>query len=732
MAGIKDVALAAGVSTATVSRALRGLPNVSEKTRETIQRFADELGYVPSSSASGLASGRTLALAVVVPGVSGWFYASVLEGVDAELRAAGYDMVLFNLGGGSGERERVFHSSILRKRGDAVVALCIDFTEDEREQLASIGLPSIIVGGPVKGLRYVGIDEVDAARRATQHLIDLGHRDILYIGGGAEEGMGLNSRVPLDRRRGYEEALRAAHVDFDEERSLLGEFSTGVTRQAMNDFLDSSDVTPTAVFAASDEMAMGAMLAIYDHGLSVPGDISVIGIDDHDLSESFGLTTMAQDPYAQGSIGARILLDELDGKPSKKKSTKLPVTLIERSSTAAARAQPVVEGTLIPLIGSARPGVGPRVEQSEEGSHRRNQAQVDRVGSELGAESEEAGVSAIADVARAAGVSKATASRALSGNGYVAPQTRVRVEAAAAEIGYVASPNAAGLVTGHTKNVGVVVPFVNRWFFGEVLDGIEHSLLDRGYDMTLYNLAVDAQGRDRIFDFFLARKRFDAVIAIGVEPSAVEIDALQKLDMPVVGIGGPVSGLASIAIDDEAAARLATEHLISLGHTDIAHITGPKALKSPGTVHGKRLRGFQQAMRAAGLDPTDREWATEMTMPGGYAAARRLLGDPRRRPTAIFAACDEIAIGAIVASREFGIAVPTELSVVGIDGHEYAEMFALTTLEQQPREQGRKAVEVLISVLEDSGKTTLPPATELPFRLVVRSSTTAPHHTYSI
>ena len=126
-------------------------------------------------------------------------------------------------------------------------------------------------------------------------------------------------------------------------------------------------------------------------------------------------------------------------------------------------------------------------------------------------------MAAIGDVARLAGVSKATASRALSGRGYVADQTRVRVEAAAAEIGYIASPDAASLVTGRTMNVGVIIPFVNRWFFGEVLEGIERALLGAGYDLTLYNLSDWGPGRDRVFDFFLARKRVDAVIAVGVD-----------------------------------------------------------------------------------------------------------------------------------------------------------------------------------------------------------------------
>jgi LacI family transcriptional regulator, repressor for deo operon, udp, cdd, tsx, nupC, and nupG len=330
--GIDDVARATGVSTATVSRALRGLPNVSETTRAAVRRAADQLGYVASSSAAGLASGRTYAMGVVVPSVSRWFYTTVLEGVDAELRAASYDLILFNLGGREGERERVFHRSILRKRTDALIALCLDFTADERHQLGNTGHPTIVVGGPVRGLRHVGIDERGTARRATEHLITLGHRDIVHLGG--EDEVGLNAKVPVGRKHGYEDALRAAGIPVRPDRLIYGGFSLTRSRQVMNECLSRDHDRPTAVFASSDEMAIGAILAAHDNGLRVPQDLSVIGIDGHDLGVSFGLTTMAQDPFGQGSLGARLLLDELRGAKPRKKSIRVPVLLVERESTA--------------------------------------------------------------------------------------------------------------------------------------------------------------------------------------------------------------------------------------------------------------------------------------------------------------------------------------------------------------------------------------------------------------
>src|SRR3712207_6499488 len=157
-------------------------------------------------------------------------------------------------------------------------------------------------------------------------------------------------------------------------------------------------------------------------------------------------------------------------------------------------------------------------------------------------------MSGIADVARLAGVSKATASRALSGRGYVSETTRNLVAHAASEIGYVVSSNASSLVTGQTKNVGVVVPYVNRWFFAEMLEGIESALIEAGYDLTLYRLTDDIDQRRKIFEYFLVRKRVDAVIAVSVALTEAEVVRLKSLGKPLVGVGGPVDGMLTLSI----------------------------------------------------------------------------------------------------------------------------------------------------------------------------------------
>jgi DNA-binding LacI/PurR family transcriptional regulator len=334
-------------------------------------------------------------------------------------------------------------------------------------------------------------------------------------------------------------------------------------------------------------------------------------------------------------------------------------------------------------------------------------------------------VAGIADVARRAGVSKATASRALSGAGYVADSTRERVVLAAKELGYVASSNAASLVTGRTRNVAVVIPFLNRWYFAEVLDGIESALIDAGYDMTLYRLRGGAAERRRVFEYFIVRKRVDAVVAVNIALTPGEVELLSAQGNPVVGIGGTIPGIPTLSIDDDRAARLATEHLLALGHRRILHLGGDPEEQMDFHVHSRRLAGFHAAMADAGADRPGDFRVTDFTIHDAYRIARDVLGDPAERPTAIVAGCDEIAIGTIIAARELGIRVPHELSVVGIDDHDLAEMFDLTTVRQEPSAQGRRAIQLVMGALDGHGAPA-PVAELLPTTLTVRRSTTAP------
>lgn len=332
----------------------------------------------------------------------------------------------------------------------------------------------------------------------------------------------------------------------------------------------------------------------------------------------------------------------------------------------------------------------------------------------------------IEEVAKLAGVSTATVSRALSGRGHVSAAAKEKVEQAAATLGYVVSSNASSLASGRTRNVGVVIPFLNRWFFSSVLEGAQQALLRRGYDLTLYNLSGDGAERRSVFEHFLLRKRVDAVIAVSLELTEPEVRRLHELGKPLVGVGGPIPGVRTLTIDDAAVARLATEHLLGLGHRRIAHIGGDLEFDVDFHLPTNRRLGYEAALRDAGIEPDPRLFApADFTIRGGYHAAKQLLGAPHDRPSAVFAASDEMAVGTILAARDLGLQVPRDVSVVGIDDHDLAEFFGLSTVAQFPRGQGERAVEVLMEQLEPGARPE-PAEIPLPYELRVRSSTARP------
>ena len=334
MTSIRDVARTVGVSTATVSRALRGLPRVSPETRVRVLQAAAELDYVASPSAAGLASGQTRAVGVVVPFVTRWFYSSVVQGAEELLRDAGYDLLLYNLGGDREARHRVFQTHLLRKRVDAVLVLSLTPTDAEIAALARLERPVAVVGAVVDGWSCVGIDDDETARIAMRHLLDLGHRRIGYVGGSLEDQ--LDFAAPLDRLAGYRAALKEAELPDDPALEVVGDFTVRGGLAATR-LLLATEPPPTAIFAASDEMAVGVVHALRETGLRVPEDVSVIGIDDHEMAEFFELTTVAQPVREQGKLAATLLLEALDeqgDRPRQPRVITVPTRLIVRSTTA--------------------------------------------------------------------------------------------------------------------------------------------------------------------------------------------------------------------------------------------------------------------------------------------------------------------------------------------------------------------------------------------------------------
>ncbi len=334
-ASIEDVAEAAQVSTATVSRAIRGLPRVSPATRARIMAVAEELGYVASPSARTLATGRTRTIGVVAPFADRWYFGCAIEGVEQALREHSYNLLLFSLGGYARDRQRLFNRNMVRKKIDALVVLCLSLSEEELGHLHRTEIPLVAVGGPVAGCSSVRIDDGLAAAAATQHLLDLGHRDIGHLHGGSEDN--VNFTVPGLRTAGFEATLRRAGLQPRPEWEAEGDYTVLNGVHAAARLFESSSPLPTAVFCASDEMALGLMFEAQRRGLRIPEDLSIIGIDDHEFSEAAGLTTIRQDPTEHGRMAAQMLMGELAGKPGAVRDCVVPHQLIIRSTTAAPR-----------------------------------------------------------------------------------------------------------------------------------------------------------------------------------------------------------------------------------------------------------------------------------------------------------------------------------------------------------------------------------------------------------
>lgn len=327
---IEDVAAAAGVSVATVSRAMRGLPNVALSTRERVTEVADRLAYRADPTAARLATGRSRSIALAVPLLNSWYFSQVVSGAEAVCSAEGYDMIVLGVTGDDARCALLDDTASLHRRVDGIIFVDIALAPVETALLAEHQLAAVTIGTTTDRFPAITIDDVRVAELAVDHLVGLGHRRIGLIGGQHDDP--LRFHVPDLRRAGYRRSLERAGLDADETLDVLGNFSVLGGCDAMTTLLD-LDEPPTAVFAMSDEMAFGTLLAAREAGLDVPADLSVVGVDDHDVAVVVGLTTVRQSVADHGAAAARRLIAQLDGEPVEPQHDERPVELVVRSST---------------------------------------------------------------------------------------------------------------------------------------------------------------------------------------------------------------------------------------------------------------------------------------------------------------------------------------------------------------------------------------------------------------
>jgi len=332
----------------------------------------------------------------------------------------------------------------------------------------------------------------------------------------------------------------------------------------------------------------------------------------------------------------------------------------------------------------------------------------------------------IADVARLAGVSVATVSRTLARPEDVIEETRTRVLAAVRDTGYTPNISARNLRVRKTMVVLVAVPDIANPFFAEVLQGIDDTLSAAGYGLIIANLAGSPEKEARYVDLVCAGQADGVLLLCGHVMRSPDRD-LRDAGVPLVAACEyiPRESFPQVTINNVDTAREAVRHLVELGHTSIAYLSGPNF----NILEQQRLEGYRQALHDAGI-ATD----ASLILPGdftfrtGVEAGRTLLAlKPASRPTALFAANDEMAIGLIKTARAAGLQIPDDLSVVGFDGIAYADYCepTLTSIVQPRRDLGATAAAELIALMTN-GRAEPQKDIKLPAMLMLRDSTRPP------
>lgn len=325
---IKDVAHKANVSIATVSRVLNNLGGYSDKTRQKVNTAIKEIGYQPNAIARGLINKRTHTIGVMFPSVSGAFSSDLLKGIEELANDSNYSVMVCNTDQ-DGKRTMKYLQLLREKQVDGIIFSSEVLKTEYYDVLETMKIPVVLVSSQTEFAKvpFVKVDDYQAAYDAVMYLVSNGHRKIAMISGILSD---INAGKP--RAEGYRDALEACGIPFNSRHLVFGDFLYESGRTAMDTLLEQApDVT--AVFAASDEMAIGALSTIVKHGLSVPEDISLMGYDDLGIAKMIipPLTTVKQPLYEMGKIAAQKLIQLLDtGEPVKSKIVEH--TIVERQT----------------------------------------------------------------------------------------------------------------------------------------------------------------------------------------------------------------------------------------------------------------------------------------------------------------------------------------------------------------------------------------------------------------
>jgi len=327
---MKDIAERAGVSVATVSRVLNKTKPVSSELKKKVLDIVKETGYKPNALARSLIKQRTGTIGVIIPDMDNETFADLIKGIELITDKNDYVILVTNTMG-EVKKELEMFNLFEEKRLDGIIFSGVSLTEKHIEFFDKYKIPTVVVGQTFNKLDFpsVTIDNFQASFDITEYLIDLGHENIGMI-----RGPLYDIQAGKERLLGYKTALRENDYLVNKDYIIQGDFTINSGYKAMEEIWR-NEIKPTAIFSASDKMAIGALNYCLDHGLKVPEDVSIAGFDDMELATAVrpALTTIHQDQVEKGIKTAEILLDLIEKEGKESYNIQLPYTLIERDST---------------------------------------------------------------------------------------------------------------------------------------------------------------------------------------------------------------------------------------------------------------------------------------------------------------------------------------------------------------------------------------------------------------
>jgi len=305
---LNEIARLVGLSTSTVSRALNNKPDVHPQTREKVIRMAEKLGYTPNSIAQSLRYKKTKTIGVIIADISNPFFAAVVGGIEDEARKKSYNIILCS-SNEEYEREEKAIMVLLRQRVDGLLITPTQRESKDILHIKSLTIPFVLIGRHFSSIKtnYVITDDVLGGFLATDHLLERGHRKILFI------NAPLHISSAKERLEGYKKALLKHGVEFDGKLVKIAPNVKMIDAYKITKKILSQKLDFTAVFTFSDFLALGVIKALYENGLKVPRDIAIVGYDDIEFSSALEvpLTTVRQPKYELGKKATNILIEKI-------------------------------------------------------------------------------------------------------------------------------------------------------------------------------------------------------------------------------------------------------------------------------------------------------------------------------------------------------------------------------------------------------------------------------------